>query len=481
MRKIIIITLSILTLLGCTNNQNDFKLEEGKAIVTGKITNYKKDINTITFRSGGIVNRIQQTVDIDSLGYFRAEVELYNPQNVLTSYKEGFANLFIRPSDSLYLEFDDSLFSKESFPFYEISGTENDATVSANIRDYMPIKNKISFWPDFNVSVEEFYNILQTEIKAQDSILNVFCKKHKTNPDFINWAKNDITYSISTFLCDYSFINKGKEAKLYDKSVFGVDNNSAITNSSYGNYLQNYAINMLLFKDSISAKWISKGNNIEAYTHILNTIVTTENKGLSRDIICYKLMLGLFDESYNDYKVILKNTNKYISNHLLIKKLNDKKAEFESNTKFDIVNFDNVSKKEKEITGDFWSQLKEKHKGKVMYIDIWATTCGACINEFSYTHELYKTFEDNNNVAFINLCINSDKKEWQKIVNENHLKGDNYLLSKLQSQLLLDKLNIYSIPIYLIIDKEGLLINKQAPRPSSKAKIQKLLRDIANS
>ena len=124
--------------------------------------------------------------------------------------------------------------------------------------------------------------------------------------------------------------------------------------------------------------------------------------------------------------------------------------------------------------GDFWKILKEKYKGKVIYIDIWATWCGPCRGEIPYAIELHEYFKGKH-IAFANLCLSSNKNEWKKIVKNNNIKGDNYYFNKAQSQLLRNKLQFKGYPTYLILDKKGNLVDKDAPRPSSGERIKKIL------
>lgn len=62
--------------------------------------------------------------------------------------------------------------------------------------------------------------------------------------------------------------------------------------------------------------------------------------------------------------------------------------------------------------------LKE-FKGKVLYIDTWATWCKPCIAEFPGSISLRSSYKDNSDVVFIFLSIDSDEQKWKTYLNNN--------------------------------------------------------------
>ena len=157
-----------------------------------------------------------------------------------------------------------------------------------------------------------------------------------------------------------------------------------------------------------------------------------------------------------------------------------KNERFQKQKNYKISVFDFKSEKEQEILGDFWDILKEKYKGKVLYIDIWTTWCGPCRSEIPYAIELHEYYK-NKPLAFVNICMSSNKDVWEETIKKNHIAGDNYYLNKSQARLFRDKIHFQGYPTYLIIDKNGILTDESAPRPSSdkkiKAKLDKLLEE----
>lgn len=124
-------------------------------------------------------------------------------------------------------------------------------------------------------------------------------------------------------------------------------------------------------------------------------------------------------------------------------------------------------------------------KGKVVYVDIWGTKCGPCIKEFPNLPEIKEKYKDKA-VAFLYLKSPydfDDSKEWEEMVNRLNLEGVNVSMSiKFYSNNFWERYKdkyagqrSYSIPTYLIINKKGVIVNFDAPRPSEKGKLYKLI------
>ncbi len=125
-----------------------------------------------------------------------------------------------------------------------------------------------------------------------------------------------------------------------------------------------------------------------------------------------------------------------------------------------------------------FASIIEKHKGKVIYVDIWATWCGPCLDGMRNSLKLRDKLAGRD-VVFIYICTNSpSEKVWESLVAANKIEGENYFLSYSQSKVLNNIFNIRTIPRYILVDKSGEVVNKDAGRPGEAVtfnKIQELL------
>lgn len=112
-------------------------------------------------------------------------------------------------------------------------------------------------------------------------------------------------------------------------------------------------------------------------------------------------------------------------------------------------------------------------KGKVIYLDLWATWCGPCLQEMPYFEKLKEKYKDNNNIAFVSLSIDDDTDLWQKNVSKRNADGIQWLISR---NKLLDY-DVVGIPRTIIIDKTFKVANLNAPVPSAK-ETEKMIEEL---
>jgi thiol-disulfide isomerase/thioredoxin len=123
------------------------------------------------------------------------------------------------------------------------------------------------------------------------------------------------------------------------------------------------------------------------------------------------------------------------------------------------------------------SQLVAPYKGKVVYLDIWGTWCGPCKEQMPYAPELKKRYAGKD-IVFVYLDRDDPSKEtyWKEMVYHAGLEGEHYRMDKQAIESIWQavqeaggKTNSY--PAFLIIGKDGKIINPDAERPGSREKL----------
>ena len=117
----------------------------------------------------------------------------------------------------------------------------------------------------------------------------------------------------------------------------------------------------------------------------------------------------------------------------------------------------------------------EDLKGKIVYVDVWATWCGPCKREIPFLKQLDKDFHGKD-VAFVSISIDEKKdyEAWRTMVTEKELGGYQLMADNDWKSKFVADYGIKGIPRFILIDKEGNIINSDAPRPSS-SKIRETL------
>ncbi|MBN8578337.1 MAG: redoxin domain-containing protein [Cytophagales bacterium] len=100
----------------------------------------------------------------------------------------------------------------------------------------------------------------------------------------------------------------------------------------------------------------------------------------------------------------------------------------------------------------------EQYKGKVVFLNLWATWCGPCKAEMPGIQSLHDKLKDSN-VAFVMLSIDRDQ-DLPKI--EKYVEKNNFTFPVFQpAGYLTDQLNVPSIPTTFVISKAGKIVMKE--------------------
>lgn len=117
-------------------------------------------------------------------------------------------------------------------------------------------------------------------------------------------------------------------------------------------------------------------------------------------------------------------------------------------------------------------------KGKLVYIDVWATWCVPCREEFKFSKALSTRYSGREDLIFLYVSIDSDADAWRRFLQENpDLKGIHGLQQTLkdvdpeaEKKKVTHLYKTTGVPHYILIDKNGNIIAYKAKRPSELVK-----------
>ena len=236
------------------------------------------------------------------------------------------------------------------------------------------------------------------------------------------------------------------EVSPISNETISVIENSFDKAQQYINYSQ---YRYLLF--NYTRKMIEKSGISAELPNILNYILNHYTNQKIKDFLLYKEMDWFLSQHHEINSVdasTLKLFHENCKNKLFLDEIN---KDLESPT-----------------APVFMKNIIQKYKGRLVLVDFWASWCMPCRQEFPYERELMKKYPT---MSFVFISIDKSNDAWQKASKEYPEilnKDNNYLLLKSDQDQVLQKIDISSIPRYVLFNKEGEIIDVNAPRPSRK-------------
>ena len=330
--------------------------------------------------------------------------------------------------------------------------------------------NESSF---FNCSENIFINRLDS-IKAIG--FDLLEKKKSEFPSlknsFLVSAKNYIEYSIAYYLEVYPQKIRGRFAKkgyqesgkyaLYKNEKFKEDA-SLLNCASYLYYIDTKRSN-LSSKIRFSEGYPKSGN---IYSDVNSEFMAIDSIFSEKKIIDYLRYLAIWDA------IFFREKDDIISKYFAIYKRDTPSPYYINSLEPQIKNLTKTY-----LDGMFFStysfldandrkHVLEEYKGKVLYIDLWATWCFPCHQERKYFEKLIDDF-DTKDITFIGISLDKqkDKEKWKEMVKKSNIKGIQLLADNdFESQICKD-FNIKLIPRFILIDSKGKIVQANAIRPS---------------
>ena len=119
------------------------------------------------------------------------------------------------------------------------------------------------------------------------------------------------------------------------------------------------------------------------------------------------------------------------------------------------------------------------YRGKILYIDTWATWCGPCKREIPFLKTLEESYHGKN-VQFISVSTDKDVDAWKSYIKKESMSGLQLHQSQIMEKTMSYLYAVNSIPRFVLIDEAGKIVSVDAPRPSSVEEIHRLIDRVLN-
>jgi len=113
-----------------------------------------------------------------------------------------------------------------------------------------------------------------------------------------------------------------------------------------------------------------------------------------------------------------------------------------------------------------FGQMMDKYKGNIVFLDIWALSCGPCRKTKSYEIQIQQRLSEQP-IEFVYITEDSFEPDlWEKIFLTSSTKKNHYrMINNRGSSKLTKFMEINYVPSYMIFDKQGKLVDFMAERP----------------
>lgn len=396
-----------------------------------------------------IDKNVVREIPITHNGKFRDTIENYGNKNYfMLSYNKTNLPLFIE--DGAVIQID----AKNGLEKAEIGGEYG------QIIQYLRQKGEI-LGENIYYKKREFYSLepqqmLQRLNQAFSKVENSLQSSMIEN--FVSIEKKALKYEkqyiLSTYPSYYKFLND-KEPDLPESfpKTQKIDLENTIDYQKYQSYRK-------MAMAQVIDPCQQKGNK-EAFEDVFKVAKSIKNEPLRDDLIRY-----LLEISAGQKKDVIERLNDFAQGCVKDQGLREEITKWwEKSQRLLPGNpshgfaFENY-KKGKTTLSDL--------KGKLVYIDLWATWCPDCIREIPSLKETQKRYQDKE-ITFVSISIDEKNREniWRDMIEKKQLQGVQlFSANSPDRDKFFDFFCVAYIPHFILLDRDGKIIMANAPKPS---------------
>lgn len=100
----------------------------------------------------------------------------------------------------------------------------------------------------------------------------------------------------------------------------------------------------------------------------------------------------------------------------------------------------------------------EDLKGKVVFINFWATWCAPCVAEMPSINSLYDIYKDNRDIVFVMINVENKEEKVRKFIKKKKFSFPIYLPNASQIPKVYES---KGIPTTFVLDKDGYIAYKK--------------------
>jgi thiol-disulfide isomerase/thioredoxin len=427
------------------------KVPNARITFSGNIKNNSEDILKVSNYN----STLKQQIPIDSLGNFRGLVEVETDGYYFFQVGRSYTTVRFKKGQNVHVSIDASDFFKSIIYSgdlkkennYNVAKSQLRADLVGDTKEYFVVPLN-DFLPKIEKTRDTLFSLLaNSELSQKDTELEKKLIKYEYLQTYNNYKK---------------FYNYHKKVDPvlpddYFDPILGMNTDD----DEIFRYSRAYR-NLIIENFRLSSKIaLSKDTSLTIIDFVKNKISDLKSADI-REQIASMLFREIKEENENidnDYdKIMTLLASDRMKEKLTLRyKSAITTTSGTASVDFNYENFDGGSISLQEL------------RGKLLYIDVWATWCGPCIKEMPALKELVKEYAKKD-IEFVSISIDgkNDYDKWKKMVPEKNVGGIQLYDAEGLDSDFMKAFSVSLIPRFMMIDSEGKIITAKAPRPSSK-------------
>lgn len=459
----IVFAFIVIVLASCQNESKNVAVIRGQGFMdkqTVKFEWFKK--HSADFHPSAVEAKV------DSLGAFEVEIPLTAITKGMMVVNESRYDLVLKPNENLTIQI-----ASDSMLLFSGDGAERNRFLhSLSKKAYGSKMNVMMAWYTTDNEFSELYTILEDYLSTRYEALKQATPELLKDKQFVTYFNNGTALDSLDLIMQaplaYSRKNNipmdsVKVPEQYDFPIYlsQVQNDNKLTNEDYLHLLNN-----IIHEDVLT---LMDSDSTLTRDETKLSIIMDSLSGSTREYFLVQniyMKLSIYDECDSSYFIAFDSIKSNADCMAVVDferaRYDKKKAMLGAPLHADFLNTMVYDTANNELTlGAVFAESKHK----VLYLDVWSLGCGPCRMAMPHSKKLKEEL-DGQPVEFIYLTVdNYSDKLWNEVYEVSLTKHNHYRFAKGFGAKMLKLFNTMAVPTYMIVDKEGKLVNYKAERP----------------
>jgi peroxiredoxin len=452
----------------------------GSTTVSGRVT--KPTVRVISLSYGpDWRGHLTQTVEakLSATGDFRLALpRLAAPAEVRLGYDNSYATLYLTPGDDLRLTFDPARLEQTLAFAGRGANANNYLTQSALVASQDDEARRTPDAQARRLSAADLRRVADAYRQRRLAALTAYAAARPLPAAFVRQQQQALEAEWASTLLSYTVRQSAERVRdgyatlpvgYYDflREMRLGQRDSALRQSTFQSLLMTYGFTQL--NDEAGNLPTGPGAGRRLYERATEAL----GDGRVRDVAVGQYLLGKVESERADIRPLLPEFAAHNHDSTIARDLRRAvRAHLALANGQPAPDFTLTDASGKKIA---LSQLR----GKVVYLDFWATWCGPCLAEMPASQELRRKF-GGRDVVFLYVSLDAQAADWQKYLATKVVASPNAV--HLHDGGAFDgpaprAFNVQSIPSYWLIGRDGRILANNPPRPSTSPAIDTVLEE----